>query len=557
MKSEADKPGVVLYDTSERRLSNASFASALTPGESISSPAVYFQQPGKVHYGLAKSGTRTPQNVFQDPAALNAIYPDNEGWFRILKMTHVQIFIGVVSGIIVGTVLSKVGISSDFGTLVALPGKIFLNVVKALVVPMVFASLATSVANIVLAGKVSAIGSRTAFYFVSFAAISAAVSLGIAMALRPLSPTIVHKGSSTMTGFVNFQCPNGNYLEMTNFTSLSCSADFMGNLTLFQMIDRTEVILKTKSTLYSTMTVSEQIMGLLGAIFPNNIFDCFNQASLLGIIVFSVVFGAAAVISSPSGAKSPLLEILDQVNTVLTFIISKVVAWIPLAVASMIASSLGTQTSIYNAIQQSSILLLCSVLSALVVELLLYPAVLWWAIGASPLPYMRQMIPCGIFAIGCASSLVTLPVTIRCVESTREVSRGLLDFVLTIGAIVHMDGAAMFFVNSMIFLVTSSEDMLDLRPLELFFIWLISLLGSIGSAPIPGGSLVMLYSVWATVYPCVEIPNSYSYIVATYWFVGRINTMCNVLGDTFVVRIVAEQVDEAFETGHRREYTER
>lgn len=69
---------------------------------------------------------------------------------------------------------------------------------------------------------------------------------------------------------------------------------------------------------------------------------------------------------------------------------------------------------------------------------------------------MRQMIRCGMFAIGCASSLVTLPVTIRCVESTREVSRALLDFVLTIGEIIHMDGAAMFFANAMIFLVTSS-----------------------------------------------------------------------------------------------------
>lgn len=180
-----------------------------------------------------------------------------------------------------------------------------------------------------------------------------------------------------MTGCVNFLCPNGNYLEITNTTSLSCSADVMGNATLFQMIDKTGIILKTTTTFYSTMTVSEQIVGLLGAIFPNNIFDSFNQASLLGIIVFSIFYGAAAVLSSRSDAKSPLLEILDQVNTVLTFIISKVVAWIPLAVASMIASSLGTQTYIYTAIQQSSVLILCSVLSSIVIELVFYPVVLW------------------------------------------------------------------------------------------------------------------------------------------------------------------------------------
>lgn len=555
MSKDGDKPGIVLFDNHERIHSDASFASVLTPGESLASPAIYFHEPGKL--GFPKATTGTPLNAFHDPTAIVAEYPD-EGRFAFLTKTQTQIFIGVVSGIALGATFSHAGISSDFGTLVALPGKIFLNVVKALVVPMVFASLATSVANIVLAGKVSAIGTRTAFYFVLFAGISAAVSLGIALALRPLNPFTKKAGTAAKKGFVNFQCPNGSYLEMTNSTGINCSADAMGNLTRFQLIDSSGVILSSTSTLYSSLSVSDQITGILEAIFLNNIFDSFNQASLLGIISFSIFFGAAAVASSPSESKSPLLEILDQVNSVLTFIIRKIVAWIPLAVTSMIASSLGTQSSVYTAIQQSSILLLCSVLSAFVIELVFYPIVLWWAIGKNPFPYMRQMIPCMLFAAGCSSSLVTLPVTIRCVESTREVSRGLLDFVLTIGATIHMDGSAMFFCNAMVFLVTTSEETLNLRGIELFMIWFVSLLGSIGSAPVPGGTLVMTYSVWATIYPDIDIPSSYSYIVATNWFVGRINTLCNVVGDTYVARIVAEQVDEAYETGyHLRQSGER
>lgn len=555
MAKDGDKPGIVLFDNYERKRSDASFASVLTPGESLASPALHFHEPGKL--GFPKAATGTPVNAFQDPSAPTVEYPD-EGRFAILKKTQTQIFIGVVTGITLGTILSHTGISSDVGILVALPGKIFLNVVKALVVPMVFANLTTSVANIVLAGKVSAIGTRTAFYFVLFAGISAAVSLGIALALRPLNPYSKKTGSAAKKGIVNFQCPNGSYLEMTNSTAIECSADALGNSTRFQMIDKSGAILTSTSTLYSSLSISDQVTGILESIFLNNIFDSFNQASLLGIISFAIFFGAAAVSSKPSESKSPLLEILMQLNTVLTFIIRRIITWIPLAVTSMIASSLGTQTSIFTAIKQSSILLLCSILGAVVIELIFYPIVLWWAMGTNPFPYMRQMIPCVLFAAGCSSSLVTLPVTIRCVESTREVSRGLLDFILTIGATIHMDGSAMFFCNAMVFLVTTSEDAVDLRGIELFLIWFVSLMASIGSAPVPGGTLVMTYSVWATIYPNVAIPSSYSYLVATNWFVGRINTLCNVVGDTYVARIVAEQVDEAYETGyHRRQSAER
>lgn len=554
MNKDVDRAGIVLYETNgTRKLSSASFSGVNTPGDHTGSPAVmHYEQLGQRKFTFPKSMTGTPRRFINDPLAPEAVYPEDEGRFRFLRQTNTQIMIGVFVGTALGAVLSRFGISSDFGTLVSLPGKIFLNVIKALVLPMVFASLSTGVASIVLVGKVSAIGTRTGLYFFFFAALSSAVSLSVALMLRSLHPNVAHKTPTSTQGWVHFQCPDGSYMEMTNSSAINCSATNMTASTLFQMIDITNVILASSSS--SSLTISQQIAEILESIFPNNLFASFNSSTLLSIIAFAVVFGAAATKASTHANDSPLVEVLNQINTVLFYIITKVIDYSPLAVASLIAGALGTQSAIATALAHVAIMFLGMIISVLVVELVIYPIAIWLGTRRNPYKYMVQMLPCVTFAFGCASSIATLPVTIRCVESTREVSRGLLHFVLTIGATVHMDGTAMFFPGAIVFLfATAEDDMGDLSALDIFLIWFISFLSSLGSAPIPNGGLVLVYSVWATVFPKTSIPISYSYIVATYWIMDRLNTMCNVVGDTFVARIIAEQVDETYEQGLHQE----
>ncbi|DAZ94130.1 TPA: hypothetical protein N0F65_010374 [Lagenidium giganteum] len=58
----------------------------------------------------------------------------------------------------------------------------------------------------------------------------------------------------------------------------------------------------------------------------------------------------------------------------------------------------------------------------------------------------------------------------------------------------------------------------------------------------------MVYSTWSTVFPNNEFPLSFSYIVAIMRYLDRVETVFNVVGDTFVARMVAEQVDETYES---------
>ncbi|KAF4320302.1 hypothetical protein G195_003182 [Phytophthora kernoviae 00238/432] len=129
-------------------------------------------------------------------------------------------------------------------------------------------------------------------------------------------------------------------------------------------------------------------------------------------------------------------------------------------------------------------------------------------------------------------------------ESSREVPRSLLQFVVTIGCTIHKNGSAIYFPCALVFLVATAENSVELGWAQLVLIVLLSVLGSMSAAPIPNASVVIIYSIWSTIYPSTQIPASFSYLVAISWFLGRFVTVCNVIGDGYVARILAEQVED-------------
>lgn len=543
-------PGVVLYEGGERRSGSVpTIDGSSTPLDSIASPAVYYQDaysyPMKMRR-ISKSGGNTPSRFVRRPYEDDMVYPDEEeSRLSLLKKPTIQILLSVIIGTALGALLAHINVSDDISMLVNLPGRVFLRVLKCFVIPMVFASLSTGVANIVLLGKVSTIGTRTALFFILFSAVASLLSLAIAMMLRNLHKDTIYQPKVAETAWFNVKCDNGKYLQMTSTEALDCSAPAMDNSTLFQLSDLEFAI--TASGTSTKITVSEQLSGILNSLFPKNVFSSFVDGVLLSVITFSIAFGAAAT-RATSRENSPLLDVLNQMNKIFYYIITRVIDWSPLAVLSLIASSLASQKSLNEAVAHVGVLVLCNLITVILFELVFFPIVIFFLIRKNPFKYMRMMIPAATFAFGSASSLATLPISIRCVESTREVSRGLLHFVITIGSTAHMNGTAMFFPNAIVFLARTSMSQIELGWVQLFLIWLVSLLGSIGVAPIPNAGLVMVYSIWSTIFPNEDVPLTYSYLVAIYWYIDRMNTMCNVLGDMYVARIIAEQVDEAYET---------
>lgn len=342
--------------------------------------------------------------------------------------------------------------------------------------------------------------------------------------------------------YFSIMCENGSFLTYNATGAATCSGDTMNSTTRFEFYDPTRVLL-TGGTANAASTVTMQITDILNQLIPNNIFSSFQQGMLLSVVTFAITFGAAAVKTS-SRENSPLLDVLKQMNKIFFHVIGKAIDWSPIAVMSLVAGSLSGQEMLGQAATHVGVLVLCAVLSMIVFELVFFPILLWLTIRKNPFPFMRAMLPAAMFALGSSSSLVTLPMTLRCVESTREVPRSILQFVVTIGCILHKNGSALYYPSALVYLVSTSEKAVPLGWLQLTLILLLTVLGSMGTAPIPNSSIVMIYSIWTTIYSGEEVPASYSYLVAISWFIGRLVTVCNIVGDGYVARIIAEQVED-------------
>jgi Na+/H+-dicarboxylate symporter len=539
----------VLYDAASGSHAASGYVDPISPteseGEEVYNPITgMFERAGMSRY--SKSGlSSNPLNQFQfhsTPVETEVVYPDHVRRCGFLRESTTQIVLGALGGLLLGLLLSHLDVSTDVSNLVNLPGRIFLQVLKCFVVPMVFTSLSTTVADIVLLGKVSIVGTRTALIFTGLSFLSAMISLAISVLLRNLHPHVKGVVAETSSAFFNVLCENGSFLTYNASGTATCSASSTSSSTLLQFHDPARVIL-TDETASSAATVSMQIADILNQLIPSNIFYSFQQGLLLSVVTFAIAFGAAAVKTS-SRESSPLLDVLKQMNKVLFRVISKAIDWSPLAVMSLVAGSLSGQEMLGEAATHVGVLVLVSMISMVLFELVFFPILLWLTLRKNPLPYMRAMLPAAMFALGSSSSLVTLPVTLRCVESTREVPRSLLQFVVTIGCIIHKNGSAMYFPCAIVFLVSTNDDVVPLGWVQLVLILLLSVLGSMGTAPIPNSSVVMIYSIWSTIYPGQEVPASFSYLVAISWFLGRLVTACNVVGDGYVARIIAEQIED-------------
>ena len=109
----------------------------------------------------------------------------------------------------------------------------------------------------------------------------------------------------------------------------------------------------------------------------------------------------------------------------------------------------------------------------------------------------------------------------------------------SLGATVNMDGGAVYFVCACIWLAVLNGEEITVASFLLLII--IATVGSIGTAPVPSASLVLIITAYNTVFNTVGTPNGFGYILAIDWFMDRCRTATNITGDCVVAGIVAHR----------------
>lgn len=153
-----------------------------------------------------------------------------------------------------------------------------------------------------------------------------------------------------------------------------------------------------------------------------------------------------------------------------------------------------------------------------------------------------------VTGFGTSSSSATLPVTFRCLEENLKIDSRVTRFVLPVGATINMDGTALYEAVAPIFIAQINNRHLTF--IEYIIISLTATVASIGAASIPSAGLVTMVIVLQSVgLPVKDI----SLIFAVDFFLDRLRTTVNILGDSIGAGIVDHLCKKELEKMSREE----
>lgn len=463
------------------------------------------------------------------------------------RVSVVLIILGAAVGVGLGLVLQRYDLSDDVESWIALPGNLFIDALTCLITPMIFCSVVTCMGELVLAGKAMSIGGRTVAYFAMASITSGSIGSIFGAIFAGFFKASVANIVSGLPSVMTFRCPNNLMLTQLADGSLKCSTEDVATLakeSRFYLND-TASFFTLANTTYSTLSVSDQVIGILTAMVPSNIVGAFANGSNLSVICFAFMFGVALVkgFDARPGIENYPMLLIVHTNVMLRMMINMVVAYMPIAVVSLVAGAMAQNDSAVSLLENVLFLVLALGLALVTLTVGVMGIALLLTTRTSIFKYLRYIIPAQVFIFGCSSSIATLPMTMRCVDSTGQVSRSVSRFVLSIGATSNLNGTAVYMPLACVFLAKVGGYGADLTPLTYVMLAIVSSISSLGVAPVPHSGLVMVITVWRTVFGHA-MPAAFSILVGSDWILNRMRAIVNITNDTILARIIAEQCDE-------------
>ncbi len=402
---------------------------------------------------------------------------------------HSKIFIGLITGAIAGVASNFLFPDAEFlkivQTYISDPlGKIFLNLLIMMVIPLVFASLALGVAQIGDLKKLGRIGFKTISYFFLVTALAVTLGLILVNAIRP-----------------------GDYLQGETKTQLLTSYSEQAS-EIKQISEKTEFGIQT-----------------LVNIVPRNPLAAVAKPNpeMLALIFVSLMIGIALTMIEKSKAE-PLIKLLAGINDVTIVIINIAMKLAPFGVAALIfsvTSRFGFELLVALGMYMVTVLsgltiLLFGIFSVLIKIFARY----------NPFLFFKKVQTVMMTAFSTSSSSATLPTTISVSQTNLGIPPQITGFVLPLGATMNMNGTALFEGVTVLFLAQVFG--VDLSLGVQLIVILMSVLTAIGTAGVPSGSIPLLAIVLAMVHVPVE---GIAIILGADRLLDMCRTVLNVTGD--------------------------
>lgn len=386
----------------------------------------------------------------------------------ILKNLGFWILAAMVAGIVVGVAMG------DAAAMFKPLGDVFIQLIKMLVVPLVAVSIISGAAT--LGGSRSA--GRIGVVSIGYIIVTTFVAVGIAI----------------VAGLI-FQPGAG--LSSEGISLLSSQP-------------------KTSDDV-PEMTFWETIIDMI----PANPIEALASGNILQIIIFGLFLGFGIAAIAPE-KREKIVNGLNYVLEALIWCIGKVMWVAPLGVFGLMADATGTFG--FSILVKVANLLWVDLLAVAVMGLLLYPLTIK-LISRVPLnEFFRNMVRPQIIAFSTASSMATLPLTMKACDDM-GISKQTSGFVVPLGATINMTGNAIYYTLVAMFFAQFYG--IELAMGQYIAIAVTASLGSIGQAGVPGPTLLVVAVLAAAKIPIEGLPLLY----ALDRIFDMIRTVLNVTGD--------------------------
>ncbi|MDY0201318.1 MAG: dicarboxylate/amino acid:cation symporter [Bacteroidales bacterium] len=414
---------------------------------------------------------------------------------------YAKILIGMLVGVVVGIVAVLTGTGWVVSDWIKPFGLIFLNLLKLVAMPLIFASLVTGVAGLTDITKLSRMGLKTISYYLITTVIAITVGLLLVNLLKPGKSFPEEKRVEILEQYA--QDVEGRKFALDNIKS-------------------------------------DGPLNFLVDIVPENIVSAAsNNTNMLQVIFFAILFGLSLVL-----LKNPRVEVVKDFvsgfNDVILKIIDFIMQFAPIGVMALLSGlvvdfsgdNIGDSLQLFATLGLYALVVIGGLLF---MALIVYPIFLRLFAGIHFRDFYKTMLPVHLVAFSTSSSAATLPVTMEQVEKGLGVSNEVASFVLPIGVTINMDGTSLYQAVAAVFIAQVFG--IDLTLGQQLIIILTATLASIGSAGVPGAGMVMLIIVLNAVGLPVE---GLALILAVDRPLDMLRTVLNVTGDAMVATIVAK-----------------
>ncbi len=405
-----------------------------------------------------------------------------------------HIIAGLVLGIICGLVFPQSQYPLAHKIFVFI-GQAFIGIIQMIVIPLVISAIVIGISSVGDNKQLAKFGKKMILYYAIITVAAVAIGAFLGIVIRPgegakefINPDIATELQGVVAGMMNDQ--------------------------------------------------QSHLAQIFLNLIPKNPFYSLSSGDLIPIIIFVLIFAVA--LSKIGEINRPVVSFFESIFAATM----KVTDWIMYLAApgifALVAGSISSfGVSIFQGVGKYFLAIAIGILLQFAV---VYPLMLKLFSKVSVIKLYSAVTEAAMVAFGTASSSATLPLTITCCEK-RGISSKICSFVLPLGATLNMDGTALVQTIAVLFLTQAYG--IELSGLVIAQIALLAIVASSTCAGIPGAGLITIALVLNGIGLTPEqMVVGFSFLFALDRFTDMMRTTANVVSDTVVAAIIADNANE-------------